>query len=513
MRTEYSFFRSISLSRYQVPRFRDCSIRPAQAAMADRILLEGAGITVHDAPTGTGKSLAYLLPALETGHKAVVLTATRALQDQLVEEFDPVASDLRGAQNFRCVSIPEADCSIGGMLHCRCRRPEFGEPCPYLVQFGRAARSLVVVSNYAMWFSLMDSSSLQMIGGAPYYLICDEAHMLLDLLTSASQARFTFEDLERLGAPIGEMSSWSLSEWKQWAAPASEALPASAINAEHARFLFRVRRSIDNLLRIGDQDECWSEWDEAGFVAAPVWPKSSFQRYVAGSGAECIVLTSATISREICSFVGLTPGRYRYYEYDSGFPPELAPVYFYDAPVLGYQSPDEDWAEAVRHAEAIASRYRGRRGIIYTSSYQRSQLVRNLFAGSHPEWIFHDDSASLPLAISRFRCEPGSVLVSPSIVQGYDFPDDLCEFIIVLKCPYPDMGSGIVRRRMARTSYMDAVMALTLVQVCGRGVRHAADRCDCHVLDGAASRTLRRRPNVFPQWFRRRIRRAERVNP
>ena len=35
------------------------------------------------AGTGTGKSLAYLVPAILSGRRVVVATATKALQDQL----------------------------------------------------------------------------------------------------------------------------------------------------------------------------------------------------------------------------------------------------------------------------------------------------------------------------------------------------------------------------------------------------------------------------------------------
>ena len=37
-----------------------------------------------EAGTGTGKSLAYLIPALESGRRVVVSTATKALQEQLL---------------------------------------------------------------------------------------------------------------------------------------------------------------------------------------------------------------------------------------------------------------------------------------------------------------------------------------------------------------------------------------------------------------------------------------------
>ena len=41
------------------------------------------------AGTGTGKSLAYLVPAALSGQKVVVATATKALQDQLADKDLP----------------------------------------------------------------------------------------------------------------------------------------------------------------------------------------------------------------------------------------------------------------------------------------------------------------------------------------------------------------------------------------------------------------------------------------
>src|SRR4026208_1612812 len=47
---------------------------------------------VAEAGTGTGKSLAYLLPALLSGRRVVVATATKALQEQLLTKEVPAAA-------------------------------------------------------------------------------------------------------------------------------------------------------------------------------------------------------------------------------------------------------------------------------------------------------------------------------------------------------------------------------------------------------------------------------------
>ena len=65
-----------------VPAFRP---RPQQVEMARRIAEAIAGnlALVAEAGTGTGKTFAYLVPALLSGGKVIVSTGTKTLQDQL----------------------------------------------------------------------------------------------------------------------------------------------------------------------------------------------------------------------------------------------------------------------------------------------------------------------------------------------------------------------------------------------------------------------------------------------
>ena len=65
--------------------------RPEQQEMC-RAVAEAMVTRTHlvvQAGTGTGKSLAYLVPAALSGKKVVVATATKALQDQLAEKDLP----------------------------------------------------------------------------------------------------------------------------------------------------------------------------------------------------------------------------------------------------------------------------------------------------------------------------------------------------------------------------------------------------------------------------------------
>ena len=72
--------------------------RPGQLEMAkavERALSERRHLIV-EAGTGTGKTLAYLLPALRTGQRVIVSTGTKALQDQLYFRDIPFLSSLLG---------------------------------------------------------------------------------------------------------------------------------------------------------------------------------------------------------------------------------------------------------------------------------------------------------------------------------------------------------------------------------------------------------------------------------
>ncbi len=87
--------------------------RPGQLEMAKAVerALEERRHLIVEAGTGTGKTLAYLLPALRTGQRIIVSTGTKALQDQLyfrdVPFLETLVGELRvcymkGRANYLC---------------------------------------------------------------------------------------------------------------------------------------------------------------------------------------------------------------------------------------------------------------------------------------------------------------------------------------------------------------------------------------------------------------------------
>ena len=89
-------------------------VRDGQLAMARAVAaaIEGNSVLVAEAGTGTGKTFAYLVPALLSGGKVIISTGTKTLQDQLFDRDVRVVREalkvpvtvalLKGRANYVC---------------------------------------------------------------------------------------------------------------------------------------------------------------------------------------------------------------------------------------------------------------------------------------------------------------------------------------------------------------------------------------------------------------------------
>ena len=95
-----------------VPEFEP---RPGQRDMAAAVarVFGRGGILLAEAGTGTGKTLAYLTPAILSGHRVMVSTGTKNLQEQIYFKDIPLLRDalgvpftatyMKGRGNYLCL--------------------------------------------------------------------------------------------------------------------------------------------------------------------------------------------------------------------------------------------------------------------------------------------------------------------------------------------------------------------------------------------------------------------------
>lgn len=229
--------------------------RESQRELLDLVdaTLSSGGILVAEAPTGTGKSLAYLLPAmsfaLRQDAKVVISTGTKNLQDQLMQKDLPAllaatgwpvrAHLLKGRQNYLCLwrwqgevaqvlaQLPGDDRLQIAKVAFWLNRTESGErsevqidsdlwsrleasadtcsgercaayrDCYFFAARRRADLAHLIIVNHALLLS--DAASGQSVLPPFEHLIVDEAHGLDAAATDHLGGELSLRDLRRRG--------------------------------------------------------------------------------------------------------------------------------------------------------------------------------------------------------------------------------------------------------------------------------------------------------------------------
>jgi len=132
----------------------DFRIRRSQRHMAERVAnaLYNREALIVEAGTGTGKTFAYLVPALLSGRRVLISTGTRTLQDQLFSKDLPLVSAalgrparvalLKGRSNYLCrYHLNHAAASIEGSYESTIDDREEGDMLARIVRWSRTTRA------------------------------------------------------------------------------------------------------------------------------------------------------------------------------------------------------------------------------------------------------------------------------------------------------------------------------------------------------------------------------------
>lgn len=226
--------------------------RAGQAWMAEAVAeaIAGSGKLIVEAGTGTGKTFAYLLPALLSDRKTIISTGTKALQDQLYHRDLPLIAKaigrplttalLKGRANYLCLerldNVPEVAATLTSDLdavrewrhHTRTGDKAeltevaedsriwpyvtstidncLGQKCPayadcHVVKARRNAQQadLVVVNHHLLLadLAMKEEGFVEFLPGAEA-IILDEAHQVPDLAVQFFGVALGSRELERL---------------------------------------------------------------------------------------------------------------------------------------------------------------------------------------------------------------------------------------------------------------------------------------------------------------------------
>jgi Rad3-related DNA helicase len=483
--------------------------RPKQIEALRALLRSNRRGVALSAPTGFGKSPVMVGYALITGKPTCFVTQSRGLQDQLMKDFSPIGMvDIRGRQNYQCGMNPEYTCQEGYISNCPYRGLL---TCPSVLAECRAAQSKLVVTNYDKW-----TASKGFGVGMEHFeqVVFDEGHEAPDAIARAMQITVSHKGVQEDLEAEYPLDVTSMAIWRSWAIQnkyvairlfneaKAKVQSTSKPKPSWVRDMAHYRNMVRDLstLACANPQHWIVEETPTGFQFDPIRPG----RYAESTlllDIPKIIVISATLRPKTMYMIGMGKDKFDYYEFDSEFDARRCPVYW--VPTMRVDSRQPDLSALWIRLDQILARRRDRKGIIHTISYaRRDEIVRrSRFADS----FLINQRGEPPTAMVRDfkQSSAGTVLVSPSVGTGYDFPMGECEFQFLCKIPFPDSRSKIVKARQEDDPEYGAYMAMqSMVQSFGRGMRSKGDQCENFIGDDHLAWFLPRYRHLAPRSFK-----------
>lgn len=505
--------------------------RPSQLNAIEQAFKSDKRVLGLVMPTGSGKSLTYVaLALLSQGVKrAAILTSTKGLQDQVERDFRALGLvDVRGQRNYVCRAVDpgreldhfnragrsgihacdDGPCHMGVPCSLRPDRssPHSRPGCDYYAAVFDAKRAPLVVTNYSYW---MSANAYGQGLGQFEMLIGDEAHDAEKELGGFLSFQITDEDAGNVQSKM--LDSDDLLDWIRWAdaliGPLKESLESAEApdNPIELRLMRRLQLTAQKLTTLSEikQDEWVLERTPRSMSFAPVKTSRYAEKFLF-HGIPKIVLTSATLTHKTLALLGVQKTEYKLWEAPSDFPIERRPIIHTGLlPMVRVDHRITDGTKLMwrRRIDRIITPRLGTKGIIHTVSYARAKEL--LAYSEHKRHMLLHDSMGTKEAVARFKAmRAPSILVSPSMSTGWDFPDTECRWQIIGKLPIPDTRGQIMSvRKEQDPEYIPYLTAQQIVQMTGRGMRSAEDWCETFIVDDHIEWFVRKYRSLFPSWF------------
>jgi ATP-dependent DNA helicase DinG len=465
--------------------------------------------------------------------EAYLLTSQKLLQDQYERDFGGEIQLVKGRDNYLCERYPDrrVPTSLG-----MCRRPRGPQcQCPYVRAKAAARAGPIFCTNTAYFATLRHwlGESLP----RRRLLVIDEAHNLESQLVGALSVTFSPDQMrEWFGGPLPRLQS--AHEYRPLLREHLERLGTQLTTVERALDALRplgpddtwfsLPPSREELQLVAEQDRLATGLaglryfvdapDPEWAVRYPASPDTSFELLPLGvsalapgllwDAADIIVLSSAYLGPPgvMAEHLGLDADQIRVFAVDSPFSVEQRPLVY--RPVGHLSKATLTSLEPAVFAEVVAilRRHPSDKGLIHTPSYGAARRLAQALAQVAPDQfarliIVESGGRARALDVHRALRRP-TVLVSPSLREGVDLPDDFLRFQIITKMPYPDLGDAwTAARRQRDPRWYVLETAKALVQTYGRSCRHAADHGVTYILDAQFQRFVGLDRVLLPEWF------------
>lgn len=500
---------------------------------------KGCTDIVISAPTGIGKSgigIAACLWACRAEYDSggYYLVTQKALQDQLehdfpkfVPRFRNAAGSLKSSVEYPC---PRFGTCMAGSLAAKSQSPQkcsrrMEKTCPYVLARQRFNMASVAVTNYPYLFTEhMYVSELK----PRSVLIADECHTLEHQIAGFIEVIVDKASLDNWAPgcrPVPEMplltdfTNWLSRKYVAACVDRLNMLSENISDSGHTNrkmqdeftklksHLGRVTFALENMQL---RSEDWVYWQERvdgewQCTAKPLTAAPFVPMLINEMGAVRVYMSAYPGPKDVfCRNLGLSQKKVGWLELDSAFPVENREIHMTTVGSMSRKYLEQTLPRLLEMCATILEAHPEEKGIIHCHSYALGQRINDYFRSRQCRRILFSTKASernRDFHRHRTSTEP-TVMLSPSIAEGFSFDDDLARFQIIAKVPYPYLGDRQVAARMEiDRDWYTLQTVMTVLQACGRIVRSHTDHGATYILDHDFLRLFNENPKFFPKWF------------
>ncbi len=505
---------------------------------------------VLSAPTGTGKSIIAVIVAECMGEiqrrnraHSYILMHTNALAEQYHETFSQYGEKfavVMGANNYGCAVLKD---TADNCIYSELKGPKkmLCDKCDFHKLRQRKATSDHFITNYSYYFvsALYNEQHVHR-----HLAVFDEAHLINDVFSSHLAITISMQHNKYLMSRLQKFQTMNFLHYVDILTKVSEAIKGDMVKmSNYGSLLLKMRDFYKEV-----SDDYWNvaqgymdsnnlpaytsyvkvaklfknlsskiselekqkyehvvDIKDTAVIVSPIFVGDMFKKI---NTAEYHLFMSATIDDNFISTTLKIPkSEMKFIKSPSVFKPENKSVVLINHDNYNYKKL-QDKGNLVKIAnlvQKILDENRTKNGIILTPSFYINEFVATMIrARTNINLIEHVRGTPLTDVLKQHKRDPrNTVLISPSMFEGIDLPNDQSRFQVFVKAPYPSIGDK--RIKYIFDNYMDIYETMTLykiIQGFGRSTRNNTDYSITYALDKNISRLFHSPKNKWKDEFK-----------
>jgi Rad3-related DNA helicase len=494
---------------------------------------------ILELPTGVGKSaiaitLARWLNATKPSSMnsfsrekyqpfhTYITTTSIELENQYESSYSRIGlKKLYSADHYSCCRKEGFTCGQGKRLE-QATGKSCGGNCPYSIAKADFIYSPVGIVNLAYYLNETYYAGQLVPRGVHIF---DECHTVGDTVQDFVSLEITKESLVKflLSPPIsdgqGGYNIEDLVKWmkdvylkrvemylnryvsgiKNWVGseddPKYEKMVEEMTSLD--KYACRLHRILDKI----NKEEWVAEQENDNIKLTPIVPRSFMNEVLFRRCYKKVFLSATVLDFDyLIKEYDLDPNTTYCFKADSPFPKQNRPIYYFPSGKLDHNNLSLSMRPFSENVKLILEEHSNERGIIFTSSYAQSEEL--MLQVNSSRIITHSSSRDKPEMMRKHSIRNDSIIISPSMHEGVDLKGELSRFQIILKLPFPNLGSHVVQSRVDKyPEWYSYVTSLLLIQSTGRSIRSETDYATTYILDSNFGWFVSKWRKFFPQYW------------